>query len=308
MSDAISWTPELKARLRELYLGGANRQGIADTLTREQGREVSYTAVDSIIRRMGIAGKALTENPNIELFNKHLHLPMDDYIVTLDYHSPYYSVLWHNRCLAIKDKLKIGKIIVVGDLLDFGFASHYYADHPPKIDDEADENCRLIQSLAENFDEIILLKGNHEDRLGRITNGIIQAEYLLALWGRAAWDEGRIKYSLYDKLTIGDDWLLVHPKSYSRVSGSVGKQLAAKFHKNIINAHGHFISYGYDISGDYVAVDLGGMFDIQKIGYINKKTSTHPQWNQGCGALLNGHFYLFDNKTDWDFWFGKIQI
>jgi hypothetical protein len=243
----------------------------------------------------------LEENLDVPLFKGDLKLPMDDYIITADYHSPYFSVPWHNRSLAIAERFGIKKLIVIGDLVDFGFASHYYSDHKPGIADEADENRRLIQSLLAQFEEIVVVKGNHEDRLGRQTNGIVQARYLFELWAGTEYGK-RFKYSLYDKLTIGGEWLCVHPRSYSQRAGIASRALCSKYLKNVLNTHGHHVGWNYDPSGKFLAVDLGGMFDPEKIEYMNVKTTTHPTWNQGFGMLRNGYFHLFDERTDWDFW------
>ncbi len=294
------WTPKMIAKLKEMRLAGMTYGDIGEAIG------VSGDAVDHAARRYGVPKAVLEENLTIPVFRGDLKLPMDDYLITCDYHSPYYSVLWHNRTLAIADKFGVKKIIIVGDLIDFGFASHYYSDHKPGIDDESDENRRLVHSLLDAFDEVYLVKGNHEDRLGRQTNGMVQARYLLELW--AGRDYGkRFHYSLYDKLTIGNEWLLVHPKSYSIISTKVAKILASKFHKNILNTHGHFLGYGYDISGKYYAADIGGVFDKEKIEYKNIKTTTHPEWVNGFAVLKNGHPYLFDDLTDWGFWLNERE-
>ena len=103
-------------------------------------------------------------------------------------------------------------------------------------------------------------------------------------------------------MKIGSKWMLFHPKSYSQISTSVGKRLAEKFHRNIINTHGHVIGSTYDRSGKFLVVDLGCMLDKRKMGYINLQTTTHPVWQNGFGMLYNGHFYHFTEETDWNFW------
>jgi len=279
------------------------RCDIAKHLSTHTGKAISYTTVDSRIRNLGLVKERLEAGAKeVPKYNREIKLPMDDYLITVDYHSPYHSILWHNRSLAVAKKMKLKHLIIGGDLLDFGCASSYYADHIPSLEDEADANRDLIKSLIKSFDTITLIKGNHEDRLGRATNGIITARWLLELWGKDAMESGRMQYSTYDKLHIGEKWIVVHPKSYNRVSCQVAKQLAAKWQRNIINAHGHFVGYGYDVSGRNLAIDLGGIFDVDKIEYLNMKSTTHPAWNNGFGALKDGHFYLFDNNTDWSKW------
>lgn len=243
----------------------------------------------------------LDEVTLIPRFDGEFHLPMDDYLITCDYHSPYHSIEWHNRSLDVAKKRGIRNVIIIGDLVDFGFASFFYTDNRPTYDMEKDENKRLIRSFMDNFDKVYLVKGNHEDRLGRMTDGKLQVQVLLELWTREEW-QNRFQYSPYDRAFIGSDWMLVHPKSYSQISGQVAKKLAAIKHMNVINAHGHFLSYGYDMSGKFLAVDMGGMFDVSKIEYKNIKTSTHPEWNNGFGILKDGHFEFFDKMTNWGAW------
>jgi len=291
------WTEEALKKLVELIAEEASAPEIAKAFNQP------VSCIENAIHRYGktIPRGTLEENPDIPVFKGDLTLPMDDYIITADYHSPYYSTLWHNRSLAIAERFGIKKLIVIGDLVDFGFASFFYADHKPGIADESDENKRLIQSMLAQFDEIVVVKGNHEDRLGRQTNGIIQARYLFELWSGPAW-KTRFLYSLYDKLTIGGEWLCVHPKSYSQKAGIASRALCSKYLKNVLNTHGHHVGWNYDPSGKFLAVDLGGMFDPEKIEYMNVKTTTHPVWNPGFGMLRNGYFHLFDQQTDWDFW------
>ena len=296
------WTEEALKKLVELIADEATAPEIAKVFNQ------STSCIENAIHRYGRKPRGtIPDDVAVPVFRGDLKLPMDDYIITADYHSPYYSIPWHNRSLAVAERFGIKKLIVIGDLVDFGFASFFYADHKPGIEDEADENKRLIQSLLAQFEEIVVVKGNHEDRLGRQTNGIIQARYLFELWAGPEYGK-RFRYSLYDKLTIGDEWLCVHPKSYSQKAGIASRALCSKFLKNILNTHGHHVGWNYDPSGKFLAVDLGGMFDPDKIEYMNVKTTTHPVWNQGFGMLRNGYFHLFDERTDWDFWLGGGDV
>lgn len=291
------WTEEALKKLVGLIADEASAPEIAKAFNQP------VSCIENAIHRYGRATPrgTLEENLDIPVFKGDLKLPMDDYIITADYHSPYYSTLWHNRSLAVAERFGIKKLVVIGDLVDFGFASFFYADHKPGIADESDENRRLIQSLLAQFEEIVVVKGNHEDRLGRNTNGIIQARYLFALWSGPEYGK-RFRYSLYDKLTIGDEWMCVHPKSYSQKAGIASRALCSKYLKNVLNTHGHHVGWNYDPSGKFLAVDLGGMFDPEKIEYMNIKTTTHPVWNPGFGMLRNGYFHLFDQQTDWSLW------
>jgi len=227
-------------------------------------------------------------------------LPPGNYMISCDYHAPYFSEVWVNRLLKTAHKFKIKKNIIIGDLFDMNFAKHWYSDEPSSLDAELKQNKPLMKALG-YFDENYLVQGNHESRIGRLTDAKIQARHLFILMGGETWQK-KFKYSEYDKVGMGNKWLLVHPKSYSQVSPQVARRLAEKYHKNIINSHGHLVGSGYDRSGKYLTVDLGGMFDTQKVEYINKHTTTHPVWGNGFGMMLNGKFWHFTDQTDWKYW------
>jgi len=223
-------------------------------------------------------------------------------MISCDDHSPYHSALYENRLLMIAEFFEIKKHIKVGDLVNQDYASHW-----PKMEGEnrgtLDENIQQSEPLfkaLDYFDEIYQVRGNHEDRVTRITDARVQAKHILQLFGQKIYN--KVKYTPYDKVFIGDEWMAVHPKSYSQISGSTAVRMCEKFHRHVFNAHGHFVALRWDRSGKYMGIDLGGLFDARKIPYINLSTTTHPQWNNGFAMLRNEKIWLFNESTDWDFW------
>lgn len=301
-SHGFKWTKENISRIKKLLMVGNAHQEIADILSRELKRKITLSAVRNIIERNELAKKFLQEDTKMKTY-KALTLPMDNYIISCDYHSPYHSELWINRGLAMADKFKIKKHIIIGDLFDFNALKYFTVDDGGPVrdfDKEIAQTDPVIKAL-DYFDENILLCGNHERRVGMKTDSMIQARHLFGLYGEGVWNR-KFKYSVYDKLFIGKKWMVVHPRSYSQISTSVAKRLAEKYHRNVLNAHGHFVGMTYDRSGKFLAIDLGGMFETKKIDYINLQTTTHPNWKNGFGILYNEKFYFFNDETDWNFW------
>jgi hypothetical protein len=309
MRECVQWTQPMLDHLKELLGYGYTAPAISQLMSEAFGRNVNRTAIDNAVNRYRLREKVndawVQESNDIKIYDDFLRLPDDNYLITADYHSPYFSVDYHNLSLMLAELFQIKKLVIGGDLVDMNFAKHFYSDTTTTLDEEGVVNKKLLESL-DYFDSIYLIKGNHEHRLGRKTEGLIVARHLLEYWGQDTWNN-KITYSTYDKCFIGADWMVVHPKSYSQISGAVGKRLAAKYHRNIINAHGHFLSKSYDISGDHEVYDIGGMFDAKKVEYINEKTTTHPSWNNGFAMLYNSHLYQFDDRTDWDFWLGGFN-
>lgn len=298
----FNWAGKPNERLKELSIMGFGVRLIAEILSGEFNYEVTIKMVEQAKYRLGAHHFMLEHDKSIKVF-KELSLPMDNYMVSCDYHAPYHNEMWINLLLAVAEKFGVRKNIVIGDLFEFHFIMHHYTELSRSLDKEVMQVQPVINTL-EYFDMNYVVQGNHENRVGRGTNGLIQAKHLFKLFGGDAWEK-KFKYSTYDKLNIGDDWMVVHPGSYSQVSGSVAVRLAEKFVKNVINSHGHFVAMRYTRDGKHRGIDLGGMFDRSRVDYINLKTTTHPIWNNGFGMMYNGHFYHFHDGTDWDWWLGN---
>lgn len=301
-TSGFDWPRKVKERLRMLTIEGMTIPQITEKLSIEFNQEFTISMVNMAKYRFRYMKHLLPQDTKIKIY-KELTLPDDNYMWSCDEHAPYHSELWINRKLAIAHKFKVTKNIQIGDTLDFNFVKSY-----PVMDGEADTSLdkEFIQAAPSikallYFGKNWLLRGNHEFRVSRYTNSLIQASHLYKIFGEAKWGVDFI-YSDYDKINIGKKWMLVHPQSYSQVATSVAKRLAEKFHRNVINSHGHLSGSTYDRSGKFLAIDLGCMIDKKKIGYINLTTTTHPVWKNGFGMLYNGHFYHFTEETDWSFW------
>lgn len=298
----FDWSGKTGERLRTLTIEGLTVPQIVERLSIEFNQEITVGMVNMAKFRLRYMKYMLPQDTSIKIY-KELTLPMDNYMISCDEHAPYHSEVMINRKLAMADKFKITNNIQVGDTLDFDFIKkHPLLDGETRktLDEEFLEAAPSIKALL-YFKKNWLIRGNHEYRVSRYTNSLIQAKHLYKIFGEAKWKADFI-YSDYDKLNIGKKWLLLHPKSYSQISTSVGRRMAEKFHRNIINTHGHQVGSTYDRSGKFLVVDLGCMLDKRKIGYINLQTTTHPMWKNGFGMIYNGYFYHFTEETDWNWW------
>jgi len=306
MKNRFNWNEVAIGRLKELLIIGLNNVEAADILSEEFRSAITPIAVSNIRNRYVPLDSLIETDSGVPLYNEPT-IPLDDCMVSCDYHGPYYSELYINRLLILAEKFGIKTNIIVGDTFDMDFAKYAlyrqmkrWGEQDSRLDTEV-EKCRPMIRALNYFDKNYLIAGNHEARIDRMTQGKIGISHLLQVF----WGDGykeKVKFTVYDKLRIGDDFLVVHPASYSQISGSVAVRLAEKYHRHVLNAHGHFIALRFDRSGQYMGIDLGGMFNKEKVEYINKKTTTHPLWNNGFGMIYNGKFYHFHDESDWDYW------
>jgi len=295
----ITWTPVLVSRLKELRLAGTPYAECAEILGNELGKPISYDQISMAARRYRLTN--LLEKDALAITYQPTTLPMDDYAICSDVHAPFHSELWVNRFLMMADLFRVKKAIMVGDLLDCQFASKWYSEDSVGLDKEIDSVRSLFNVLGSAFEKIYWCRGNHENRIGMMTDGAVQLRHLGRSFAGELWDK-KISYSRYDKFFVGDDWMLVHPKSYRQAVISVARELAAKYLRNIINTHGHFVGSGYDKSGRFQCYDLGGLFDVSKVDYAQLNTTTHPAWGNGFGILRAGKLWHFTENDDWDYW------
>jgi len=298
----IKWTDKKIDQLKMLLMEGNPTPSISDMLTKEFGETVTIQSVSQAMYRNKITRHLIPIDEDITYYTD-ASIPDGNYMVFSDPHAPYYDEVYLNRLMLLADKFGVVKAVGGGDTLDLDFAKYFYDPEKGDLDTEVIKTTPFFQAL-QYFDEVTLIHGNHENRIGRMTDGKVQARHIFKIFGEKVWNE-KFKYiENKTRLKIGRKWLVTHPRSYSQIGGSVAVRLAEKYHRNVINAHGHFIAFRYDRSGKYQCIDLGGLFKKGKIKYISESTTTHPEWNPGFGMILDGHFYHFHNGTDWKYWLG----
>jgi len=302
--EGSKMTNKEKAFIRQKIRDGFSNSEVALLAEFHFGKHFNPVSIAGIKYRE-VSKKEIKPANDIKKYSSQ-ELPEDNYMICSDLHAPFYSQLWVDRYLAIARKFNIKKEIIVGDLFDFSALSSF----SPITDDSEEkpfsvelEACQdLIKNLAKQFDKSFLVSGNHERRVFRTYDGSIPLSLVLNFFPEI---QKSFYVTPYDKIAIGEKWLLVHPVSYSQISGNVAFKLAAKFRKNILSAHGHFCSLRYDASGENVVCDLGGLFDIEKINYINLKTTTHPLWDPGFALLYKSELHLFHKFSPWKFYLGE---
>jgi len=251
--------------------------------------------------------------PNVPDYNDFWKLK-GDWIISSDWHLPYYDHALADNLIKIAKKFKIKKHLIAGDFTDQAAFRHMlYAI--PIIDDRLREDteytfgicAEIINKMLEWFDEIRLLTGNHDIYFFKVLQGKVKTEGFWRLVGVNKKDFNKKFFvSQYPFCSLNGKWHVTHPKTYSRIPTNVPRALSTKYRMSTISAHGHNFGLAPDISGQDICIDSGGMFDYKKIGYKWMTDTTHPQWVSGFVVVKNNKPYIFsDTITDWDYWLKK---
>jgi hypothetical protein len=273
------------------------------------------TPISEIAKRAGVSESTAREHLNqigrleemikdLPTYPEQMLKIEGDTVLTSDWHAPYFSMKWLRRMLAVSKRLEVKQLAIVGDLTDLKWISRFMVRDRSSgdLNQEFKVVISLLQVLLRSFDKIYWSRGNHEDRLLHALSGHDVIPALADLVSEH--EPGELIITPSSTMLLNSGWRLEHPQSYSRDAARVASQLAAIFHKNVACGHGHFIGYKHDISGRYVGIDLGGMFERAKQEYLHLGgVTTHPRWNPGFWVYHGGKPQPFDSSLiNWKDW------
>lgn len=155
---------------------------------------------------------------------------------------------------------------------------------------------RELRKLAEQFDKIDIVIGNHEGRLLRALNTTLdpgELKRLLELGDK--WRIASYYYSYLD--TPQGRYQVEHPKSAASTTAAV---LAAKFHCHVLMGHSHHFSITTDVSGEYFAAEIGCCVDETRLPYAAQRHTRAPAHSLGAAIIRNGYPTILTRFTDWE--------
>lgn len=163
---------------------------------------------------------------------------------------------------------------------------------------EINESRSALTALQIEFEEILWMMGNHEQRVIRSLEKVIPSVQLASLFGA---DDPIWKVSSYYWALLksgGEEYQIEHPNTIRK---GASKTLAAKYHKHIIMGHNHQFIIQKDVSGMYWAIEPGMCCDELKMDYATKRHNVRDAHIPGAVMVVNGKPYMLnDSMTDWD--------
>lgn len=228
-----------------------------------------------------------------------------DVMVVGDLEIPFHDAELLGYMVAVAMKFGVKQLVVAGDFLAFDEFSNWPSeegDTKRTLADTLWSGGDVLKSLFEWFDEISIIKGNHEQR------GTRRKELALFQLMEQTWSElGSLNISYYKwcrAVSGGKTFRIEHPGNYSRVPGAVVRDRAEIEQESTLGAHTHHCSWSVTKDGRFEAVDLGHCTRPEQRWYKTVNgTTRHPKWVAGFWMIRKGYLYGFPKDfTDWNFW------
>jgi hypothetical protein len=213
----------------------------------------------------------------------------DRICVTSDYHIPHVNAAAIQTMLQYCRQNKIHDLAIVGDFLDLECFGVWPRRKPPEHwTTERDIAKQYVNTFEKQFNHIYACCGNHEARLLHQTQGelSLQDVYNMLMVNPKKWYITPEDYMILNRHIFGViPWRFCHPRNYSQIPLRVARSLASKYLSNIVNTHGHFsCGPAKDVSGKFLVVDIGGLFNPKLIDYV-LRTTTYPMLTPGWAVI-----------------------
>lgn len=198
-----------------------------------------------------------------------------------------------------------------GDLGNFKSVSSFDSQ-VHGLDESLEETLAVMDEVvyqsARMFGSVYLTLGNHEHWL---TRRILQSKLAPERLKRfLVGEHPNVEMTEFSYAVVNEDAArdrpgvrVTHPRNFSRVPGSVGRQLASKFLQHIVVAHDHMVGTTRDSSGRFTVVHSGCMADPRRFDYVQTVDSTSPAMAQGFVVIDGNYIWAFDKANcDQEFW------
>lgn len=167
-------------------------------------------------------------------------------------------------------------------------------DGDPNVSEELVVSRKAVKALAECFDNVDLIIGNHEGRILRQLHSPLFPNEITRLIDMQKW---RIAPFYYQYLISNNEkFIIEHPKSATMVTA---EKLASKFQCHTIVCHSHMLQFTWDISGRFYCITTGCCADEQRFAYAAQRHTNTKAHHLGATIVRDGYPHLLYTGIDW---------
>lgn len=166
---------------------------------------------------------------------------------------------------------------------------------------EMEASGKVLVDLAQQFETMDYVIGNHDGRFLRTLNSEIFPSQLLQMLGimdpensDPKWHIGPYYFSIIN--SGKRKFRVEHPKSAAKTTASI---LASKYLCNTIVGHAHQLQWGFDRSGTFYAIMAGCCVDEERLPYAAQRSTNADKHKLGAVILRDGYPYVLHEETQW---------
>lgn len=227
-------------------------------------------------------------------------LKIDSALVISDWHVPYHdtkAIRW-----ALNTHGDQQTLIVLGDIVNQASASRFVESHVVSLTKEVDILEKFSDAIFPEFKQVILVIGNHDDRIIKHclrVAGSEKKEYLERINGGEL-DPLNYIAKRHKNCLVAHRWCRIgdayfsHLDHYSTVPMQSAKGVYHAFHnlsvqegvapKVVVEAHTHH--WGQMFYGNALLIENGACCNYIDYAMVGKNgPSTKNVWHQGCATL-----------------------
>lgn len=248
---------------------------------------------------------------------KPLKVQYSDALVIGDVQAPFHSKKTLARAFEVAESWGLKTIVLNGDIHDNYSISAYMSMSRVTLAEELAVLAGLYDMIAERFERIIFVPGNHERRWIKRMEGADDFEGLI---GRTSvrmerWPEFRSKLQFTERAWAvmvgtpdGIPWCFSHTARRRKLPGSLARELGLQEGMHYWHGHQHHLSWTFAQNGRFMAVDGGHCMDEERCEYLSREHIPSGKAIQGFGALKDGMPFLFPIKAPEAWWDWALSI
>jgi len=295
------WTAPETAYLKHLVQLGWEPEQIHQEFTKD-GIDKTFQSVRGKIRRerrkdpVGWHVNIAPSPDCAKRFDQQVKVEAESALLTFDWHAPFHDARWGNQLIELGIRRKVQLVGIGGDLVDFSAFSKFGRQERVEAEDEIQSAEQIVTALAHEFKQVVYSGGNHEMRLPKKTDNLLELRDAMGMFVRAK-NVTITDYHWFELTSAGERFYIEHPKNASVNSGVVPAKLCAKYHCHVIAGHGHTWGMTRDVSGKFYGIDAGVCCDPDRLAYIVKVHSTRPAVCRGAVLIEGGVPILLDPRN-----------
>jgi hypothetical protein len=292
-------TPAEIQQVEDLHAAGLDADGIARALRIRKGNVLEVLMAAEARRKQTIQDKLKVD------FGSPWTLQLESAMITADWHVPETDWRMVEKMLTIAGKhlYKPRQLIIGGDYFSQSQFSPFAAVVPPAPwAQERDAAREIMLACLDVFAEIWIVMGNHDQRLVKWSQAILDESDVFGM----VIQNPKVHISKFAYCTIETSrgkYRVTHPAFYRQARGMAVAALADRLQMHVFGGHQHHTAISASPSGKFWGIDIGGLYDPDKIAYVNLADNLRPAMSPSFGMLLDGYPYVFANGlTDWGKW------